>query len=254
MVWLLLMIGLLLLLAAAWVVARYLQVAASMYAERRQIKHPSRIQNLGIPKRTLLSLTHNFTQGEDSIFWADRQHWIAYWPAGIMLILLSVFFTVVTIGLAVHPLSYTVHFHSGDQARQVHLKAIWLLWLPLVVALLCGLSAWLLWLRWRAVFRLITNRGLLLEFQPWPWAWWLWNDEQHDPQPYRSIISAEPKGTFWGRLLGYGQVEVKTYRMENEDEPLHSLRFVGGYKEFARVLNEQRELAATDGPADAVPR
>ena len=89
--------------------------------------------------------------------------------------------------------------------------------------------------------------------QPWPWAWWLWNDEKHDPQPYRSIISAQPDGTFWGKMLGYGTVEVKTYQMENLDEPLHRLRFVSGYKEFAQTLNDQREKAAADGPAEGEP-
>jgi len=234
----------------------YRRTVRRILAKRRQSKPLRHIENLNVSHRTLRGLTHNFTDGEDHVYWADRQHPITVWLSTVFCWLIAILLLICAAVMTkyLNSFSFTIPASQNSKERVVHLRFLSFLWILPTVFGIVSLAAWAnLLLVWQAKIRLITNKSLCLENQPWPWAFWLWSSEKHDPQPLEHIISVEHLSTFFGRVFHYGTVVVKTYLQESEDEEFHEIRFVRHHEEFAQVLDGLRAEAATlAGPPSLV--
>lgn len=222
---------------AAW--GTYIRPVNKIIAKRNQSKPLEKVENCRISPHALRSLTHRFIEGEDTVYWADRRHPIVFWQTGGAAILLGGVLLVVGIWALAHPLGY--HYHSyANGHRVVRYVSFWWLWiLCLPMAAASGLWAWFQWLDWRAVYRVITNQHLIVVYQPWAWAFWLWQNESYDPQPLTSILAVAPHAVVGGRILDYGSVLVKTPSMESEDKSLE-IHYAPDFEQFAERLEKLR--------------
>jgi len=228
------MIGLTL---AVWAV--YIRPVNKIISKRRQIKPLSKVENCRVSQLSVKSLTHRFIDGEDTVYWADRQHPIVFWQTGGAAFALGVVALIAGLWLAVHPLGY--HYHAYDGKREVirYVSLGWL-WIPCLALAPVGVSwAWAEWLEWRAVYRVITNQHLIIIYQPWAWAFWLWQNESYDPQPLTTILAVAPHAQVGGRILDYGSVLVKTPSMEAEDKGLE-IHYAPDFEQFAERLEQLR--------------
>jgi len=233
---------------AVWAV--YIRPVYKILAKRRQSKPLQTIENSRVSIHALSTLTHRFIDGEDTVYWADRRHQIVFWQTGGAAFLLGAVALVLGIGLMLHPLGYHYHTYTGNH-RVAHHVSLWWLWIPcLVLTAICGFWVWVMWLDWRAVYRVITNQHLIIIYQPWAWAFWLWQNESYDPQPLTTILAVAPHADVGGRILGYGSVLVKTPSMEAEDKGLE-IHYAPDFEEFAERL-EQLRVEVKEGVLDSV--
>jgi hypothetical protein len=228
----------------------YIRSAYKILAKRRQAKPLNEVQNCRISAPALKSLTHRFIEGEDTVYWADRQHPVVFWQSGGAAMVLAAVLLVIGVWAALNPIGY--HYHTYVDGRHVrHYVSLWWLWiLCLPMAVISGIWAWIQWLDWRAIYRVITNQHLIIVYQPWAWAFWLWQNESYDPQPLTSILAVAPHAVVGGRILDYGSVLVKTPSMESEDKSLE-IHYAPDFEQFAERL-EQLRVKAKEGDLAAV--
>lgn len=230
-------LGVIVLLFLTWFF--YINPAQKIVARRRRSKQLAVVQNCRISESALRSLTYRFIDGEDTVYWADRQHPIVFWQRGGVLFMIGCLMLPAAAAAARygHGFHYTALVNGRHVRRQLSFG--WL-WIPcLCLAVIVFIASWVEWLRWRSVYRIITNQHLINVIQPWAWAFWLWKEGLYDPQPLTSIVSVAPDDETGGRIFNYGTVKVKVPSMEAPDAAL-DIHYLPDYEEFATRLDNLR--------------
>lgn len=232
---------------------------SSEIIERRQQKKPLlSVENSHISAASLNNLTHAFDDDETKVWWADRRDYVVWVPFAAVMALVAVVLFVLSAYMAARlgTVSYTTHGYNNTPVRHIHLTFIGYLWvLPLLAALVSTFFLWNTYIRWRARVMSLNNKVIRVDFQPWAWAFWLWNDELHDPQPLHRIERVVTEGTILGRVFGYGTVVVATLLQESEPgrttKETHIIRYVRNYEKVAskirELVKEAKELMGEGG-------
>ncbi|TAN34431.1 PH domain-containing protein [bacterium] len=168
-------------------------------------------------------MTEQLLPGETLIL-KDHQHWIVLVKSLVIPVLL-----LVVVAIADFTVLYTSHIP--------HLRLI----LTLGVVALAGIRLIVLWIRWRSTSYTLTDQRIKIESGVF--------GRQSKMIPIDRVQDCSTKQSLFGRMLGYGRVEVDAAGAQGA-EVLDHLPSPGTFRDQVFVQSERRRGGAPAAPAN----
>lgn len=219
---------------AVFFAALHLRRIREINRERRAVRELQQQRNILINRLAARKLHHVLNDDETELLWLDRRHWVTAgqvmgWAA------VAVLMVFLTVYLAASPLKLHIPAYGKNPERHLDLWYLWVV--PFALCLASAGKAWTEWLMWSAEYRMLTNKRLVLVTQPYAVAFWLWNTEETNPLPLSAVTTVETKSTYWGRMLGYGSVVVKTLIPESEVDDFLEITYTRRYRQMKEEID-----------------
>jgi hypothetical protein len=177
-------------------------------------------------RKLLRRLHFDWLAEDEAIYYLSRRHYIDFLGKGIGPILV-LFFALLAYGAAI--------FSEGVFFFRNPIGVI-----ALLLSIVGGGWFWWRWVDWRNDYYIVTNQRVV-----WQEKIVAMYDSRREA-PLNSVLAVNVKSSQWGRILGYGDVDVRTYtgsiRMERMNDPRLFASFVEGYKQRAQALSGVKEF------------
>src|SRR6266849_8836571 len=171
-------------------------------------------------------MSSDLLPGENLIL-EDHQHWIVLVKALVIPVVLLVIAAIV---------DFTVK--SGTNIP--HFRTI----VTLVAIAIAGLWLIVVWIRWQATAYTLTDQRIKIETGVF--------GRSSKIIPIDRILDCTTKQTLFGRMLGYGRVEVDAAGAQGA-EVLDHLPGPGAFRDQVFMLSERRRGGPSGAPAPANP-